>query len=600
MMSAGLITFDGFPCVIIITRDITEQTMKSEKTSQAYVELQHLYEVVPDLVCVASTDGYLKKVNAAWETTLGFSRGELLSKPYVDFIHPDDIEPTRRVIEGQAAGVAVIKFVNRYRTRDGNYRWLEWMSNPSPDGTTLYAVARDITERKAAEEAIAESEQRHRELLEKLPDGYYRSTHDGRFIEVNNAMVQILGYATKQELMSIDIKRELYFDEDDRESAALEETQVEMAVFPLKKKDGTKIWVEDHGRHVLGPNGDVLYHEGVLRDVSDRRREQQQVTMQAHLLDAALDSIFLVELDGTIVYANHEACASRGYGREELVGKNISSINDPVNAQQVPIRLKRVVREGKVVFESHHYRKDGSSFDVEVSARLVVLDGRQYILSINRDVTERKQTASELRKLVGEKEMLLQELKHRVKNNLKVLSSLLGLELARTTELSTRRVLIDARARITTMGKMYDQLSGSNNLDKVNLSLYIKDIANSLFSTYRHESAGIALRFQIDEVELDTKRAIPLGLILNELFTNILKYAFPNGRTGEVEISLLRRDDTLVVTVADNGVGLPINFSPEAAGSLGTQLIVMLTEQLEGTVKFERSGGTTCEIRFLI
>ena len=139
----------------------------------------------------------------------------------------------------------------------------------------LQGVAHDITKREQDVAALRESEERYRQLIDTLEDGVYRSSHDGKFLEVNPAMVKILGYDSKEELMAIDIKKQLYFDPGDRESAELEETHEEMAVFRLRKKDGSEIWVEDHGRLVADENGTILYHEGILRDVTDRKRAEQ-------------------------------------------------------------------------------------------------------------------------------------------------------------------------------------------------------------------------------------------------------------------------------------------------------------------------------------
>ena len=155
----------------------------------------------------------------------------------------------------------------------------------------------DITERKRAEEVLRESEERYRELIEKMQDGVYRSSHGGKFLEVNPAMVKILGYDSKEELLAIDIKNQLYFAVEDRESAALEEKLEEMAVFRLKKKDGSEIWVEDHGRHVFDEEGNVLYHEGILRDVTERKQVEfiiGQQNQQLKELNETKDKFFSI------------------------------------------------------------------------------------------------------------------------------------------------------------------------------------------------------------------------------------------------------------------------------------------------------------------
>jgi len=150
----------------------------------------------------------------------------------------------------------------RLRKKDGSEVWVEDHGRHVVDdkGNVLYheGVLRDITERKRAEDALRESETQYRHLIETMQDGVYRSSHEGKFLEVNPALVKILGYDSKEDLMAIDIKTQLYFAPKDRESAALDEKLEEMAIFRLRKKDGSEVWVEDHGRHVVDDQGNVL------------------------------------------------------------------------------------------------------------------------------------------------------------------------------------------------------------------------------------------------------------------------------------------------------------------------------------------------------
>jgi len=135
-------------------------------------------------------------------------------------------------------------------------------------------ISNNINEIEQAKLALQASETVYRNLVEKMPDGVYRSTHEGKFVEVNPAMVKMLGYESKEELLAIDIKSQLYFEPGDRESLTLEEQLEELGIFRLKKKDGLEIWVEDHGWYILGENGEILFHEGILRDITDRRHEE--------------------------------------------------------------------------------------------------------------------------------------------------------------------------------------------------------------------------------------------------------------------------------------------------------------------------------------
>ena len=136
---------------------------------------------------------------------------------------------------------------------------------------------KDFNGLKKVEAELLESEKVYKNLVERLPDGVYKSTHEGKFIEINEAMVKMLGYDSKEELLAIDIKNELYFQPEERESIVLQEKYEEMGIFRLKKKDGSGIWVEDHGWYLLDTNGEILFHEGILRDITERKKAEEEL-----------------------------------------------------------------------------------------------------------------------------------------------------------------------------------------------------------------------------------------------------------------------------------------------------------------------------------
>jgi two-component sensor histidine kinase len=219
----------------------------------------------------------------------------------------------------------------------------------------------------------------------------------------------------------------------------------------------------------------------------------------------------------------------------------------------------------------------------------------EYVSSQVARSIERKRTEEALRDLVRQKEILMKELQHRVKNSLAIVSSLLGLEMDDLADAKSRAVFVNARSRIRSIGSLYERLYLASDIDNVDLGAYIRELAESLFKTFA--PGNVRLTTRLDEVRLDTKRAAPLGLILNELVTNALKYAYPGGAKGEVCVGLEKSADTVTLSVADDGVGLPDGFDPETSGGMGTSLVRMLAGEIDGTLSYEGRKGTRVSIR---
>lgn len=217
---------------------------------------------------------------------------------------------------------------------------------------------------------------------------------------------------------------------------------------------------------------------------------------------------------------------------------------------------------------------------------------------LQADIAERKRMEEKIRAALREKEVLLKEVHHRVKNNMQVISSILDLQSMYIKNNHTLKVFADSQNRIRSMALVHEKLYESKDLARIDFAEYVRSMTGHLLSLH---GAGDGVRFSIDikDVLLDVNAAIPCGLIINELVSNSLKYAFPKGRKGEIHIGLrLAKDNKFTLTVKDNGVGLPKGLDFRKTESLGLQLVIMLTEQLDGSIEVDTRKGTTFKITF--
>ncbi len=218
---------------------------------------------------------------------------------------------------------------------------------------------------------------------------------------------------------------------------------------------------------------------------------------------------------------------------------------------------------------------------------------------IQREITERKQSEEKIRASLKEKEVLLKEIHHRVKNNLQIISSLLYLQATRTEHAGAVSALRESRNRIKSMALIHERLYASPDLASVDMGKYTRSLVSDLKQSHMAEDGLIRLRLNLEDIPLGITEAIPSGVIINELVSNALKHAFPKGREGEITIRLHRAGARqITLTVADNGIGFPEHLDFRKSPSLGLTLINSLVEQLDGTMQLDRKNGTAFTITF--
>jgi two-component sensor histidine kinase len=231
----------------------------------------------------------------------------------------------------------------------------------------------------------------------------------------------------------------------------------------------------------------------------------------------------------------------------------------------------------------------------------LVLDGRiMGRVGVARDITERRRAEEQIKASLQEKEVLLKEIHHRVKNNLQIISSLLNLQSKYVSDTQALQLFIDSQNRVKSMALIHEILYQSRDISKIDFAEYIKTISGQLFHSYGAYSKMIDLKINVENIMLDVDTAIPCGLIVTELVSNSLKYAFTDGRGGSIYIEFSNdKDDVLKLIVSDDGIGFPKDVDFGNLESLGLKLVVALANQLAGAVELERSGGTTFRITFV-
>ncbi len=385
-----------------IGRDITDRKASEIALQESEALYRNLIEKLPDGIYKSTHEGKFVEVNPAMVEMLGYDNKEELLAIDIEtqlYFSPTDRESVTLSKKLKLTGV------HRMKKKDGSEIWIEdhgWYSRDENTGIVYHeGIMRDVTERKRSELALQESEALYRNLVERMPDGVYKSTPDGKFVDINPAMVNLMGYSSKEELMAIDIKTELYFEPSDRESLVLKEQLEEMGIYRLKKKDGSEIWVEDHGWYNTDKNGNITFHEGIMRDITIRRQADETLrkSEEKHrtILLTAMDGFWMADMEGNLLEVNESYCRMSGYSAEELLGMNISDLEKIENDNETVNYIQKIEATGENRFESVHRRKDGSLYNVEINVKYQPDNGGQLVAFLH-NITERKQALEALRK----------------------------------------------------------------------------------------------------------------------------------------------------------------------------------------------------------
>jgi two-component system, sensor histidine kinase PdtaS len=325
----------------------------------------------------------------------------------------------------------------------------------------------------------------------------------------------------------------------------------------------------------------------------------------AQILDLAEDAIISIDADQRIVLFNQGAEKTFGYTREEILGEKLDMLLPPRSVELHRRHIQdfaaspvaaRTMGERREIFGR---RKGGIDFPAEASiSKARVNDGWLYTV-ILRDITARKIADEAIRASLREKEVLLKEIHHRVKNNLQVVSSLLGLQSRTIADGTTRKMFQESQNRVHSMALIHETLYQSENLSKINFPAYIDQLAAHLFRSYGADPARIRISASIGDLRLPIDTAVPCGLIVNELVSNSLKYAFPGERSGVVRIEMHEEEcGRICLEVSDDGVGLPEGVGFGSMKSLGLRLVRTLADQLGGSIEMTGASGTRVALTF--
>jgi PAS domain S-box-containing protein len=464
-----------------------------------------------------------------------------------------------------------------------------WGGDQAPRFT---AIIRDVSERKRAER------ERHMlaSIVECSGDAIYSTALDGTITSWNRAAERIFGYSAA-EIVGRDAAL-LLPQTRTREGSGIHERvahgqRVDLPETTRMTKDGRVIpvWltvspVEDASHTVVGASA-------IVRDLTERNQATQE---RDRFFSVTQDLLCVIDGNSILRRVNPAFLRTLGYAEADVIGKTFGAFVHPDDLLDVSQALVGP-RQGAPIsgFTCRFRCQDRGGYRWLAWVCAAEPDGRLYAAA--RDVTEERAAEQRLRDALAEKEVLLKEIHHRVKNNLQIISSLLNFQSRYVTDPSALAAFRESQDRVRSMALFHEKLYQAKDLAHVELAEYLKQMAQMLRHTYALGGSEIALNVRAEGVDIGVDTAVPCGLIANELITNSLKYAFPGGRRGSIDVELKRREGGgFTFVVADDGVGIPPEVDIQKSPSLGLRLVVALVEQLDGAIRVERGGGTRFEV----
>jgi PAS domain S-box-containing protein len=470
----------------------------------------------------------------------------------------------------------------------------------------------EIEERKRTETALTQSEQRLELALKGADMGLWDWNVLTGELFLDHRWTKSLSFSLTETKPVMDSWLGLIHEEDlpssiDKLNRHLQGvTDFYESEHRLKSKSGSWRWILHRGAVVeRDESGKPLRMTGTYLDITDGKNAEEALSetekRYKSLLDTMNEGFGIQDSNGIITYVNHKLCEMWRCSREDALGRHVTDFLDeasrPLMQAQVELRKKGIAKAYEIVWTC----KDGTKIPTVFSPKPIFdTDGKYAGTSaVIADITERKEWEKRIQSSLEEKEVLLREIHHRVKNNLAVVSSLLRLQSRHTRDEYHRGMFDEAQDRIRSIALAHEKLYQSQSLADLNVREYLTNLVDHMFAAGGRVGSTVHLQKEIAEVRVGLEIAVTLGFIVTELVSNSLKHAFPEGRSGRVLLSLKKLDEsTLELVVADDGVGLPAHIQVESARTLGLDLVRIFSRQLEAHLDVRHNQGTEFSLRF--
>jgi PAS domain S-box-containing protein len=611
--------------VMGISRDITHRRTIEEALRESEEKYREMVENISDVIFMVDKDGQITYISPTIEKITRYKQDELLGNLLSNFVHPEDLDELMDSIE--KGGLNRERNPREFRIfdKDGSLKYLRSsgqtvIKNGQILGVT--GVFSDITKSKLMEAALKDSEQRLKAVLYGSPIPAFVIDKNHKVLYWNKALEKSSGisadeligsdehwkafYSKKRPCMAdilVDDDIESFpnwYNGDCTASESVEDAYQSTDFFPKMGKKGK--WLHFTAATIKDSQGNIFGAIETLEDVTERKKAENSMKESEirfrSVVESSTDAIIIGDQNMNILSWNRGAHEIFRYTEKEIIGQHLTKIilkdhtesYEKISGDNIAILEKPAEMIG--------LKNDGTQFPIEILLTSWRMGEESFYTAFIRDITLRKVVEGKIKSSLNEKEVLLKEIHHRVKNNMQIISSLISLQSDYADNEDTIKMFEDSKNRIRSMALIHEKLYQSEDISLIDFADYIESLAGRLLEVYGVAGRGINLRINAEDIFLSIDAAIPCGLIINELVSNSIKHAFPNGRLGQITIDMEKHNGGYMLSVSDDGVGFPEDIDYKNTESLGLQIVQTLTSQLRGKIELYVNGGTRFEIIF--
>lgn len=600
----------------VLLGDITAEKEARESLLWERHMLTTLMDTIPDYIYFKDRDGRFLKVNRAKAARHGFTDpAEMFGSSDFDYFSEEHSAKARAdELRIMKTLTPVVDAQEKLTWSDGRVSWASTTKLPLYDleGKVMgtFGVSRSITERKRAEEEIIAARKKLADIINAMPNPVFFKNAEGRYEECNQAFLEFTG-RTKESVLGLTVSQVFPdlpngdYTRNDLEVIQSKTCGIFESLIP--HADGSTRAVLFNLSPLLDDDGGVRGLIGVMQDITDRKKSEEALRHNEEKLSSIINSIrdavwSLSWPDLRVLFVSPSVESVCGRPPQDFMDNPglWREITHPEDRPAIQSVMDRLIKEGSAEREYRALMPDGTIRWVYDKSRLIYDDGGTAIRidGLASDIDERKRAEEEIRSLLEEKELLLREVHHRIKNNMMTISSLLGLEARRLEGDRAAGALADAQGRVRGMMMIYDRLYRSKDFRRVSAADYLGELIHDVYAVST-KSSRVRVEEHIEQTDMDSKVLFPLGIIVNELLANALKYAFPDGREGTIRVALRRLEgETMELVFSDDGVGMNKTGPPGGPVGFGLNLVDLLTKQIRGTLEKSVNEGTRFRIVF--